>query len=987
MLLLNEYHEDISKLHVNMMKRRSYYIPFVDTNEALTVKDRNKQNNFFSLNGKWKFNYFNSLQLIKEVNDINEINFPTTMEVPSVWQVNGYDYNQYTNVKYPIPYNPPFVPKDNPCAVYQKEFDFKISPEKYDYNINFEGVDSCFYFWINGTFVGYSQISHSISEFDITPLLVNGKNTITVLVLKWCDGTYFEDQDKFRMSGIFRDVYILKRAKSRILDYKVIPTINVLDKEGKISVEILSTIGNPNIKYTLINPNNDKISSGNIENNNLQIDIKDIELWSAESPSLYTLLLETENEVIKERIGMREVKIENAVLKINNVPIKLKGVNHHDSSPTKGYVVAYDDLILDLKLMKECNINSIRASHYPKSPIFYELCDEYGFYVMNEADIETHGVVELYGKGYLDNYNMIADDKTYENVIIDRIDSSIVPFKNRSCIFMWSLGNESGFGVNFESGAKYAKELDTTRPVHYEGAYYASKERKNDFSNLDVISRMYPSLEEIEDYFKNGIDKPFILCEYAHAMGNGPGGLIEYDDLIQNHDEFAGAYVWEWCDHAILIHESEDGKKAYGYGGDFGEENHDGNFCVDGLVYPDRKPHTGLLEYKNINRPIRALEFDQANKKVKLKNMLNFTNANEVLDINYKVLLDGEVILVDKLILESLNPQEEKWYKLNISELPVGIITILIESSIKYDHSLYKKGTILGHDQFIIKNEATNIESVNKLTQITNDEEKLNVEESINKIKITNSRLTYVYNKNTGTFEFIESLGEVFIDNPLEFVIWRSPTDNDRKIKNDWIEAGFNQITTYVYNTEIKEYSNKLEIVSFLSLIPPYREKVVDVTVTWTIYPCGLINCNIEANKNMKTPYLPRFGVELKLNKSYENVNYFGFGPYENYIDKNSSCYLGRFNSKVSEMHEDYIKPQENGSHHFCREVSINNNSGKLYILSENDFAFNASHFSIYQLTNTSHNFDLNEENFTYLIVDYKQSGIGSNSCGHDLPD
>lgn len=987
MLLLNEYHEDISKLHVNMMKRRSYYIPFVDTNEALTVKDRNKQNNFFSLNGKWKFNYFNSLQLIKEVNDINEINFPTTMEVPSVWQVNGYDYNQYTNVKYPIPYNPPFVPKDNPCAVYQKEFDFKISPEKYDYNINFEGVDSCFYFWINGTFVGYSQISHSISEFDITPLLVNGKNTITVLVLKWCDGTYFEDQDKFRMSGIFRDVYILKRAKSRILDYKVIPTINVLDKEGKISVEILSTIGNPNIKYTLINPNNDKISSGNIENNNLQIDIKDIELWSAESPSLYTLLLETENEVIKERIGMREVKIENAVLKINNVPIKLKGVNHHDSSPTKGYVVAYDDLILDLKLMKECNINSIRASHYPKSPIFYELCDEYGFYVMNEADIETHGVVELYGKGYLDNYNMIADDKTYENVIIDRIDSSIVPFKNRSCIFMWSLGNESGFGVNFESGAKYAKELDTTRPVHYEGAYYASKERKNDFSNLDVISRMYPSLEEIEDYFKNGIDKPFILCEYAHAMGNGPGGLIEYDDLIQNHDEFAGAYVWEWCDHAILIHESEDGKKAYGYGGDFGEENHDGNFCVDGLVYPDRKPHTGLLEYKNINRPIRALEFDQANKKVKLKNMLNFTNANEVLDINYKVLLDGEVILVDKLILESLNPQEEKWYKLNISELPVGIITILIESSIKYDHSLYKKGTILGHDQFIIKNEATNIESVNKLTQITNDKEKLNVEESINKIKITNSRLTYVYNKNTGTFEFIESLGEVFIDNPLEFVIWRSPTDNDRKIKNDWIEAGFNQITTYVYNTEIKEYSNKLEIVSFLSLIPPYREKVVDVTVTWTIYPCGLINCNIEANKNMKTPYLPRFGVELKLNKSYENVNYFGFGPYENYIDKNSSCYLGRFNSKVSEMHEDYIKPQENGSHHFCREVSINNNSGKLYILSENDFAFNASHFSIYQLTNTSHNFDLNEENFTYLIVDYKQSGIGSNSCGPDLPE
>ena len=412
MLLLNEYHEDISKLHVNMMQRRSYYVPFVDTNEAITIKDRNKQNNFFLLNGKWQFRYFNTLQSIKEFENINEIILLDTIEVPSVWQVNGYDYNQYTNVKYPIPYNPPFVPKKNPCGVYKKEFDFEVLPEEYDYNINFEGVDSCFYFYVNGDFVGYSQISHGISEFDITKFLVNGKNTITVLVLKWCDGTYFEDQDRFRMSGIFRDVYILKRAKSRVVDYKITPTVDVSAKEGKLDVEILSTIGNPTINYSLLNPNNEVISSGNIDNNKIQIDINDIELWSAESPILYTLLIRTENEVIKERIGMREVKIENSVLKINNVPVKLKGVNHHDSDPVKGYVVNHDDLLVDLKLMKECNINSIRTSHYPKAPIFYELCDEYGFYVMSEADIEAHGVVELYGLGYLDNYNMIADDVT-----------------------------------------------------------------------------------------------------------------------------------------------------------------------------------------------------------------------------------------------------------------------------------------------------------------------------------------------------------------------------------------------------------------------------------------------------------------------------------------------------------------------------------------------------------------------------------------------
>lgn len=987
MLLLNEYHEDISKLHVNMMERRSYYIPFIDTNEALNIKDRSKQKNFFSLNGEWKFNYFTSLQLIKEAENIDKINLSTTMEVPSVWQVNGYDYNQYTNVKYPIPYNPPFVPKDNPCAIYQKEFDFNINPTKHDYHINFEGVDSCFYLWINGMFVGYSQISHSISEFDISSFLVNGKNKITVLALKWCDGTYFEDQDKFRMSGIFRDVYILTRAKSRIIDYKINPKIDISLKKGILDIDILSVIGNPNIKYTLINPNNNIISMGSIKNNNLQIDIENVELWNAESPKLYTLLIETENEVIKERIGMREVKIENSILKINNVPVKLKGVNHHDFSPTKGYVVNLDDLILDLKLMKENNINSIRTSHYPKSPIFYELCDEFGFYIMNEADIETHGVVELYGAGYLDNYNLIADDKTYENVIVDRIDSSIVPFKNRSCIFMWSLGNESGFGVNFEIGAKYAKDLDSTRPIHYEGAYYASKNKKNDFSNLDVISRMYPSLEEIEDYFKNGIDKPLILCEYAHAMGNGPGGLIEYDNLIQKHDKFAGAYVWEWCDHAIFIKENEYGKKLYGYGGDFGEENHDGNFCVDGLVYPDRTPHTGLLEYKNINRPIRALEFDQANKKVKLKNMLDFANANEFIDVTYKVCIDGEIISSNELILDSLNPKEEKWFNLNLSKLPKEFITILFEYSLKTSTFLCKKGTILGHDQFIIQNEVKNIKSVNDLIKIKNTDEKFYVEETLNKIKIANSNFNYIFNKNTGSFEFIESLGEVFIDTPMKFVIWRAPTDNDRKIKLQWIEAGFNQITTHVYKTEIKELPNKLEIISLLTLIPPYREKVADIKVKYTIYSPGLINCNVEVNKNMKTPYLPRFGMELKLNKSYENVSYFGFGPYENYIDKNSSCYLGRFNSEVSKMHEDYIKPQENGSHHFCREVSINNNSGKIYVLSENDFAFNASHFSTNQLTNTNHNFDLKEEDFTYLIVDYKQSGIGSNSCGPDLPE
>ena len=367
--------------------------------------------------------------------------------------------------------------------------------------------------------------------------------------------------------------------------------------------------------------------------------------------------------------------------------------------------------------------------------------------------------------------------------------------------------------------------------------------------------------------------------------------------------------------------------------------------------------------------------------------MLDFRDAGEFLDVNYKVFLDGEIISGDDIDLESLKAKEEKWYDLSMPELPKGIITILFQYKVKNNNHLYEKGEVLGFDNFIIKNGVDNISSVDKIIKSTINEQKFYVEETVNKIKVINNEFIYNYNKNTGSFDFIQSLGETFIDDPMKFIIWRAPTDNDRKIKNLWIEAGFNQITTRVYNSKIKEFSNRVEITSDLSLIPPYRERVLNINVTWSIYSEGLIKCYVKGDKNMKTPYLPRFGVELKLNKSYEGVSYFGFGPYENYVDKNSSCYLGRFNSKVSEMHEDYIRPQENGAHHYCREVAINNEKGKVYVLSENDFAFNVSHFSLNQLTNANHNFELHEEEATYLIVDYKQSGIGSNSCGPDLDE
>ncbi len=985
-MLSNSYHENISFLHVNMMPRRSYYVPFESVNESLKEISRANQKSFKSLNGTWKFKYFNSLGNINIDNLLNNKNENFDLiKVPSVWQMQGYDNHQYTNVKYPIGFNPPFVPSNNPCGFYIRDFEIEDFSKDKDYHLNFEGVDSCFYIWLNGKFIGYSQISHSISEFDITKEVLEGKNTIAVLVLKWCDGTYFEDQDKFRMSGIFRDVYILERAKSRIIDYKIDTDINLANKIGFLNFTVIDKVNNPNITYSLLNPKGEVIQSGFINNDFVNLKIEDVELWNPEDPRLYTLLIKTEDEVIKEKVGMRVISIEDSVLKLNGVNVKLRGVNHHDSHPLNGYVMTEEDLLLDLRLMKQYNFNSIRTAHYPKSPIFYEMCDEYGFLVISEADIETHGVVELYGLGYLENYNMIANDPVYEKVIEDRIEASIIPYKNRTCIFMWSAGNESGFGCNFEKGLIRARDLDNTRLLHYEGAFYADKNRENDFSNIDVISRMYPSIDEIKEYFKKGIDKPFILCEYAHAMGNGPGGLKEYDELIQEHKEFAGVYVWEWCDHAIDMGKSKDGKTMYGYGGDFGEISHDGNFCVDGLVYPNRVPHTGLLEYQNINRPIKLIETDEINKKVKLKNMMDFKDIGNFLKVKYKLFSDGNVISEKELLIDTLKSKEEKWYSLDLPEIPNTIVTILFEYIVKADFLLYKEGLKLGHDQIVWSNNVRNLKSFESITEVKNCEEEFIVNESAEEINIVNEDFNYVYDKNTALFKLIENKKCRFIEDCMKFKVWRAPTDNDRKIKFQWIEAGFNNLESRVYKTTIENKESFVTITSHMSLIPIYREKVLDIAIKWSILPNGLIKSEIDAVKNVNSPFLPRFGVEIKLDKSYENLSYFGLGPYENYQDKHYASYLGRFNTSVSKMHEDYIRPQENGSRSLCKEVEIYNENSSIYVASQDDFSFNVSHFSTEELTNKKHNFELVQDDATYLIIDYKQSGIGSNSCGPEL--
>ncbi|MCC8170126.1 MAG: beta-galactosidase, partial [Oscillospiraceae bacterium] len=530
---MKNYHENPKILHVGTEDSRAYYIPFSDRMRALS-NVREQSDRFISLNGEWNFEYYNS------VYDFDGFeNLTNKIPVPSCWQNHGYDTHMYTNVRYPFPYEPPYVPNFTPCGAYSREFTVDVKGRFY---LNFEGVDSSFYLWINDSFVGYSQVSHSTSEFDITDYVNRENNRICVLVLKWCDGSYLEDQDKFRMSGIFRDVYLLKRSENHIKDFFI-----KTGTDGTVSVE-----ADREAKYTLLDLNGYEI--GSAEGESACLKIENPILWTSETPLLYTLIIEAAGEVIVQKIGLREISISGGVIYLNGKKLRIKGVNRHDSDPVKGYTISREQALTDLRLMKEHNINAVRTSHYPNSPWFTELCDELGFYVVDEADVEIHGTSAIYGGSQENTFGLLAQDERFYDAILDRVQRCVIRDKNRTSVIFWSLGNEGGYGEGFENAGRWVKEYDDMRLLHYESSVWETGGHKNDTSMLDVMSNMYATPERIRDYFENKEDsKPFIQCEYIHAMGNGPGGIDEYIELMDKYDGFVGGFVWEWCDHAVYM--------------------------------------------------------------------------------------------------------------------------------------------------------------------------------------------------------------------------------------------------------------------------------------------------------------------------------------------------------------------------------------------------------------------------------------------------
>ena len=986
------FHKSTDVLHVGCLAPRAYYIPFSAMPDKADF-ERGDSDRWISLCGEWDFRYYRALYLLDDPTAEAAMEGADRIDVPRSWQTllgRGYDTPHYTNVEYPFVVDPPHVPVDNPCGLYRRTLSVTRDMLDKDIMLNFEGVDSCFYLYINGQFVGYSQVSHMTSEFNVTAYLHEGENELRVLVLKWCDGSYLEDQDKYRLSGIFREVYLLLRDRLHIEDVFVRATLSDGAECGHLSLELTHTAPAAT-EYQLLSPDGTPVAQGRLPAGEgmLEIDVADVLPWSDEQPHLYTLWLHCGEEYIPARVGFRSIVVRDRVVYINGRKVKLKGVNRHDSHPILGATTPYDHMLRDVLILKQHNVNAVRTSHYPNDPRFLELCDRFGLYVIDEADLECHGMATV------GQWNRLTDDMAWQESYLDRAGRMMERDKNHPCIVMWSVGNESGIGQNHVAMMEYFHARYPGCLVHSEDAtrmlagHPDSEMARRQVAATDVDSRMYPSPREIvERYLSDESNpRPFYLCEYSHAMGNGPGDLKAYWDLIWNNDAFWGGCVWEFTDHSIAVGDDIENHPHYLYGGDFGEFPTMGCFCVDGLVYPDRRPHTGLLELKQAIKPFELEGWDAATGTFTIRNRRAFTDLSD-LDFHYILTRDAAVLASGVLNGAGIAPGESKTWTLPEAALPseAGAYTFTVRARLNRDTLWASEGHKIGFAQVTKEIRAERpAEAYERFTA------NVSATQADKEITVRVGEEQVVIDRIHGCISAIcVKDGENMLDAPILPAIWRAPTDNDRYVQRDWQKALYHLAEPRCYDCYVAEQTDKrVQIEAKLSLGAPSLLPIMHITARYTILADGSLTLDYHANVRSGQPPLPRFGLQFELARGFEQLQYYGRGPVESYVDKRLASWEGHFLTTVSEHFEHYVRPQENMAHADTLWMKVARKDGlALYALREEErFSFNCSHFTPHDLSSTAHDFELKPREQTVVNLDMAQAGIGSNSCGPALDE
>ncbi len=975
-------------LHRNREKGHTGIIPYQDARIAMTGQ-RGLSDFYYLLNGRWQFRLMPNPHAVPA--GFADVDFARDgmawdeIEVPGCWQMQGFDKPHYTNTKFPIPIDPPFVPDDNPVGLYRREFDLSegFISERIVL-INFEGVDSCYYVYVNGQLAGFSKVPHMPASFDITNLVQPGRNVVAVQVFKWSDGTYLEDQDMWRMSGIFRDVYLLRLPHVHVRDLRVSALLENGYRDGVLQGEV--DIANKSrydctagwllraqlldgagalVGQTLVP--NIATDAGFEETHRFTLRVPGVSAWSAETPALYTLLVTLEDErgvqeVQRQDVGFRVVEIREQQFFVNGKSIKFRGVNRHDTHPDMGHTVSIDDMVRDIVLMKQHNINAVRTSHYPNDTRFLDLCDEYGLYVVDEADLESHGTI------WMGDYSMMPKIESYRDAFVDRGERMVQRDRNHACIVMWSLGNESGYGENHDAMAAAIRKLDQTRPIHYERAYEEPV--------VDVVSVMYHSVEKLIEEGNKEDPRPFFLCEYAHAMGNGPGNLKEYWDAIYASPRLIGGCVWEWVDHGLRC-QDEDGEEWFAYGGDFGDTPNDKNFCVDGLNFPDRIPHSGLIELKKILQPVHVEGVDLASGRVRVTNRYAFLPVSS-LAAHYRVVREGKTLEQGAWALPEIAAGESAEAVVPFAMPGEGECFLEVYFDLPQETPWAGRGFPVAWDQMRLPVEPSAVYL--PLASLP----RLNIVETQDLITLE-GEARVAFDRRLGQLCAWESHGKSLLSQPLVCNFYRAPTDNDVHVAKEWEKFGVDRLAPRLTALEMKALSAQAVLITAEHVHAPVALKpLIKTRFAYTVYASGDIR--VEATFTplaADLPCLPRLGVQFAMPGCYEKTAWYGRGPHESYVDRKESAKVGVFCGSVAEQHVPYIFPQENGAKADVRWAAVTDLMGSgVLIVGDAPLSYTVHNYTDRQLAAAEHTYDLKMQDETYVSVDLAHCGLGSNSCG-----